>query len=105
MRLRCVHVGYALTMQQGLSALRVLGIDEDVFRLGVASSEHVSYDKEGGLLGVYGPRSKALRGGSPLDRSFTHSRFEESEKAEGQQERQERGPLEQQHRGLCLRSK
>ena len=51
-----IHIlGYALTMQQGLSALRILGIDREVFARGVTTTEHVSYDKLGQILGVYGP--------------------------------------------------
>lgn len=44
-------------MQQGLSALRILGIDKEVLSAGVVSSEHASYDKFGNLLGIYGPNS------------------------------------------------
>ena len=44
-------------MQQGLSALRVLGIDREILKAGITSTEHVSYDKDGNLLGIYGPNS------------------------------------------------
>ncbi|CAM9439176.1 unnamed protein product, partial [Ectocarpus fasciculatus] len=63
----CRKQGYALTMQQGLSALRILGIDREILQSGITSTEHVSYDRDGTLLGVYGPNS-AVRDGKTAKR-------------------------------------
>lgn len=38
--------------------MRVLGIDRELLLLGVASTEHASYDKDGHLLGIYGPNDE-----------------------------------------------
>lgn len=47
-------------MQQGFSALRILGIDADVLEVGVTSTENLSYDRDGHLIGIYGP-NEAIR--------------------------------------------
>eukprot|EP01038_Epipyxis_sp_PR26KG_P015187 gene15187-20458_t len=46
--------GYALTMQQGGSALRSLGLGSDLITEGIVSSAHHSYQSDGTLLGSYG---------------------------------------------------
>ena len=46
--------GYALTMQQGASALKVLGLGDRILNEGVSSLAHVSYTSQGKLLGAYG---------------------------------------------------
>ena len=47
--------GYALTMQQGSTALEALGIrKDDLLRFGVPSSSHISISDGGVILGQYG---------------------------------------------------
>eukprot|EP00808_Paulinella_micropora_P027725 g2471.t1 len=47
--------GYALTLQQGLQAMRAVGIDKDeLLALGTTSQGHLSYNQHGELLGRYG---------------------------------------------------
>lgn len=47
--------GYALTMQQGFTALRKLGFSMEILReVGTTSTAHISYHKSGEILGTYG---------------------------------------------------
>lgn len=47
--------GYALTMQQGFTALRKLGYSTECLReIGTTSTAHISYHKSGEVLGTYG---------------------------------------------------
>ena len=46
--------GYALTMQQGGTSLRLLGLSDDLLSEGVISTAHYSYNKEGVKIGAYG---------------------------------------------------
>jgi len=47
--------GYALTMQQGFTALRKLGFSVETLReIGTTSTAHISYHKSGEVLGSYG---------------------------------------------------
>ncbi len=51
--------GYALTMQQGATALSALGLTSAVLKESVASLAHISYSKDGKLLGAYGTSVRA----------------------------------------------
>lgn len=46
--------GYALTMQQAGTALRLLGLQDEVAAHGVRSAAHYAFDKHGRVLGAYG---------------------------------------------------
>ena len=46
--------GYALTMQQGTHSMRLLGLDDELKRLGVTSRKHISFDRNGNIIGEYG---------------------------------------------------
>jgi salicylate hydroxylase len=58
--------GYGLTMQQGGSALRALGIAEDLAAEGLSASLHVSFSCDGTVLGRYGRDARA-EAGAKLD--------------------------------------
>ena len=78
-------LGYALTVQQGFSALRILNCESEVLSEGVTSLEHVSYDKDGNTLGVYGPCNsiKSSSDSKLLNSSSDDSSQSESEIASG----------------------
>ena len=53
--------GYALTLQQGASAIRALGLSAAVARLGTSSTAHYCFDaKSGALIGSHGRDPRRL---------------------------------------------
>lgn len=86
--------GYAFTLQQAHAAFRSLGLSDELWTEGVASTMHYAFDSSGGLLGAYGvntgrPKQKHNNNNNVNDMNLAKQLKKEKKMRQRQQQAQQ----------------